>query len=232
VLFGTFISWLWIWFATAMLLTLIAPLLFSKKHRLAYAAMLCTLLALVATTLWIADLHVHHGLVIRYMTENGRLHRDDQIVIASSSGGFSAAYREFLDREPKNDNRNPTGQPYLTWSRGHGGPRYPTWRDPIFDVWGFCVTVYSQPEVPDFDFRTAHLWAVTVPAWSPIPFLLIVPALFARQYANRRRLATGHCAHCGFDLRAHAPGDKCPECSTLIPDSHKPTVSPDTGAPK
>ena len=26
----------------------------------------------------------------------------------------------------------------------------------------------------------------------------------------------GHCLRCSYDLRAHAPGEKCPECGTLI----------------
>jgi len=33
----------------------------------------------------------------------------------------------------------------------------------------------------------------------------------------KRRIAAGHCAKCGYDLRAHRPGQRCPECGTPIP---------------
>jgi hypothetical protein len=32
----------------------------------------------------------------------------------------------------------------------------------------------------------------------------------------RRRLARGCCAECGYDLRAHQAGEKCPECGRVI----------------
>jgi hypothetical protein len=34
---------------------------------------------------------------------------------------------------------------------------------------------------------------------------------------ERRRVRRGLCTRCGYDLRAHRPGQKCPECGTPIP---------------
>jgi ribosomal protein L32 len=46
----------------------------------------------------------------------------------------------------------------------------------------------------------------------------ILPLLALRAISRRRKAANaaGLCPKCGYDLRAHHAGDKCPECGTLI----------------
>ena len=44
--------------------------------------------------------------------------------------------------------------------------------------------------------------------------LLSVPILRRRRH---KRAARGLCQSCGYDLRVHRAGDKCPECGTPIP---------------
>ena len=47
----------------------------------------------------------------------------------------------------------------------------------------------------------------------------IMPAIWLATRKRRRRkdrLAHGLCLKCGYDLRAHKPGDNCPECGTAI----------------
>lgn len=58
------------------------------------------------------------------------------------------------------------------------------------------------------------------PNWLLAGFALL-PAveLFVqmRRLFHRRRLrASGTCVKCGYDLRAHKPGERCPECGTAI----------------
>ena len=58
---------------------------------------------------------------------------------------------------------------------------------------------------------------VAIPYW----FSLIALGLFPLvTLINKRRKRTlvrkGLCRQCSYDLRAHAPGDKCPECGTPI----------------
>lgn len=42
--------------------------------------------------------------------------------------------------------------------------------------------------------------------------------LLTRKHRRRKDLLAkkGMCFNCGYDLRAHKPGDKCPECRTPI----------------
>jgi hypothetical protein len=56
------------------------------------------------------------------------------------------------------------------------------------------------------------------PDWA-ILLLLACPMVCAviRGRSNRYRRLHGLCLKCGYDLRAHGPGQRCPECGTPIP---------------
>ena len=68
-----------------------------------------------------------------------------------------------------------------------------------------------------YGFRYRSVWVdrvVVVPAWAVVlatGFAATLTGVTARRYGLRRhRLASGLCAHCGYDLRASP--DRCPEC--------------------
>ena len=72
---------------------------------------------------------------------------------------------------------------------------------------------------------TGHLCELILPY--PFLFLLfaIASALALRATLRRRReKRLGLCPVCSYDLRAHRPGDKCPECGTTF--SKAPTSTP------
>lgn len=53
------------------------------------------------------------------------------------------------------------------------------------------------------------------PTWAVIAVLLLPMGLWTRiGWRQRRRVAAGHCASCGYDLRATP--DKCPECGRAV----------------
>ena len=72
------------------------------------------------------------------------------------------------------------------------------------------------------DGRTTYR-VVAGPLWVLEVALLVPPALWLRRLIRTRgRLGTGHCAACGYDLRATP--ERCPECGTLSA-AHETTVA-------
>jgi hypothetical protein len=55
---------------------------------------------------------------------------------------------------------------------------------------------------------------VLCPTWALIAVLLLPMGLWAGiGWRQRRRMKAGHCASCGYDLRATP--EKCPECGSI-----------------
>jgi len=61
-------------------------------------------------------------------------------------------------------------------------------------------------------------WDVRVPYWL-IALITIILAIGVFILTRARK--PGTCQKCGYDLRAHKPGDRCPECGTIIPAETK-----------
>jgi hypothetical protein len=53
------------------------------------------------------------------------------------------------------------------------------------------------------------LLAACLPTWVALQFLI--------RANTRRKRAAGRCLGCGYDLRAHTVGARCPECGTSVP---------------
>jgi hypothetical protein len=78
---------------------------------------------------------------------------------------------------------------------------------------GFQVTLNSGQHYPNY---SVQVFSISVPTWFILPFLLIYPMLWLHAKIRRRQICPGTCPSCHYDLRAHAPGQKCPECGTVI----------------
>jgi hypothetical protein len=61
--------------------------------------------------------------------------------------------------------------------------------------------------------NTCQGHSLMFPLWLPAAFFAVWP--LARTYRHRRRHPSGHCALCGYDLRATPR--RCPECGSGIP---------------
>lgn len=57
---------------------------------------------------------------------------------------------------------------------------------------------------------------VCFPYWFLALATGILPFWQALKFRRRRAMGPGICPACHYDLRAHRPGDKCPECGTPI----------------
>lgn len=121
------------------------------------------------------------------------------------------------------------GEPWgLRWGSATAG-KYPTFRllkDSV--AWGPQPQPTPLAERFGFELDLSYhvngydVGAVVAPYWSLVLVVGAVPATsLARavtRYRQRRyRRRYGLCLICGYDLRAHSPGQRCPECGTVIP---------------
>ena len=82
-------------------------------------------------------------------------------------------------------------------------------------VWkkiGFCWLVTHGTGFTSY-YLAFPIWVALLPP------CIVGLASAKRLIRIRRRLAFYRCTFCGYDLRSHTPGEKCPECGTLIPNS-------------
>lgn len=66
-------------------------------------------------------------------------------------------------------------------------------------------------------FFVSPLLIVRTPLWAPAGVFLVLPLLAAKFRARVwHRRARGLCRICGYNLRAHHTGERCPECGTAV----------------
>jgi hypothetical protein len=89
---------------------------------------------------------------------------------------------------------------------------------PTAYAWG-----YIDPTGKDITLQERD---IVVPAWGPLGLGATVSLWLFFVLRRRRRIARrvgqGLCLQCGYDLRAHKAGDKCPECGTPKPPAYAP----------
>lgn len=57
---------------------------------------------------------------------------------------------------------------------------------------------------------------IGIPFWALLLILGIIPAWKFLQFLRKSPQTPNCCPKCRYDLRAHRPGDKCPECGTMV----------------
>ena len=82
-------------------------------------------------------------------------------------------------------------------------------RYPLFGFERLHVLEYNDDE-NDYQFVYLDFWALILASG------LFSCTLIAALVFRRHRRSPGHCLACSYDLRAHKPGDKCPECGTIM----------------
>jgi hypothetical protein len=90
---------------------------------------------------------------------------------------------------------------YLQWD---------TYSSPRFN----SMYVMGFKWVHDPAARPYYVMDLAVPCAYLVVLFALLPAWVV--WTRRRRPPPGHCRKCGYDLRAHRAGERCPECGTVI----------------
>ncbi len=97
----------------------------------------------------------------------------------------------------------------------------------ILDVESFFGPNFTSGHFDPTESDVLLVRNIILPEWVPvILFATLTAVLFVpiwRQRRSAQRLKLGQCINCGYDLRAHRPGEKCPECGT---PAAAPTLKP------
>ena len=130
---------------------------------------------------------------------------------------------------------SPERRPDLTWKYEYGPPYI---MNQTFELAEFKRRIASMHvrsiELPGFFLEEVHTDASAPPPWTSmmisrtvtvrfgvVTLLSGLPITFYFIFTHKRRrarnrLRRGLCPNCAYDLRAHAPGQICPECGTPI----------------
>jgi hypothetical protein len=96
------------------------------------------------------------------------------------------------------------------------------WESPFV---GIEIHDYHHVSPSFWEIRFRYRTLVIVTAFLPIAGFAWI---YLSKYSHRRREQNqGLCLTCGYDLRAHVPGQRCPECGTPIPPSFIPKTKMD-----
>jgi len=200
----------WEWLAPSIALSLAILLFIFRRRKLAFSAVLSTLVFFVFATAYVTSFW---GTIEARGFGNFGHSTGDFLLWVSKGGvcieldhGFAPApnpSRHYLD---------------LAFDRRPPNPEYPDNQLPAQRNWfKHAGARVSTGEMTDAEFGTwFKALLIVVPGWWLLVALSILPTVwFMRRLHNR--YPPGQCRKCGYDLRAHVSGAKCPECGALIP---------------
>jgi hypothetical protein len=222
------LSWHWVWIVPLAILLPVLPLLLWRGHRLTYLACVCGLLTVSVCVLWCRNWRAEEGVGLRVAADDGHQHIEWQPFVVSRVDGIALGMSRD-EREAPQSKRHNTGS--LGWRRERldpGSSRYlPV--ESRFAGWGFqWMEEYSHGGPDSWSVR---IRAVRIPTWCVIlllsPPVVIKLRVMLHQKKIRRWIEEGRCAKCGYDLRAHEVGQKCPECGFSVPPRAGTASSPD-----
>ena len=74
----------------------------------------------------------------------------------------------------------------------------------------------KPPKDPELDAAVLRVpYWLLLAATGALPIAGLLRA-HQRRRAAREAALRGHCPVCGYDLRAHTRGERCPECGTAV----------------
>jgi hypothetical protein len=230
----------WIWAISGLSVVALLLAVVCRHRKLAFLACICAPAFIILSAGAVAS--IWGAVLLRGMYYQDAIGKEDEyrviFDIVHGSFGFHVTHNHYI---PPNGGFYHSGNQFaaLEYYTGdlerffrllpRGEPTFPinysAPRKEFFNVLGFQCSYLADP-VSTVHSTVPFSGAFIVPGWLVLALLAIAPTKWAVKRI-RHRHPPGHCQKCGFDLRAHKPGEKCPECGTIVP---APAVKPIAGA--
>jgi hypothetical protein len=239
--YSEFSPW-WLLVPAVLGLILLFPLFLPKSKRWAYLSCLCLMGMLAVGFFWLRDWSMRESLTWWIPRVSPQEYRDFTLDVDSGGGYLSVGYSWTMYR-PRTERaeQGSSERAWRAWVRYSWhyksdalDPRvYPKPRnyglnpgETFWRRWGFALAASKRGPIEN-SMLTACFdgsFHVFFPNWALMAVLGVIPGawlLGGARWKRRQRRRLGMCETCGFNLRAHKPGEKCPECGAVIPGSHK-----------
>jgi hypothetical protein len=174
-------------------------------------------LALAAAALWIDSLWHERMFIFSREAYRGNSYIEKRLTLESASGGlhlYWVSATAALSDLPWEDRQNHWD--FIHESRMTEG--YPDFSDEILS--GTRLAGFGLGFVRGFmhmPWRGGWQCELIFPhAALVIPLSAPACILFIKRVRRRKQDGRFRCLRCSYDLRAHHPGEKCPECGTII----------------
>ena len=177
-------------------------------------ALVSLLLAVLIVALWVRSyFKADRFLKITTKDTPDQLHWTIQNLDIGKGGvGW---YRIVWDAAPADLGSDPTLVRDTPLRHLNPPPAYPDYPN-LVGVRSFLGLKFWRDWSPSQSSTRFTAITIIVPLWCPFAvFLLLAICLSIDRIRLRRRLKTGCCPRCGYDLRASP--ERCPECGTTVP---------------
>jgi hypothetical protein len=189
-----------------------------RRRLLTFATVLSLVLACAAILLWARSY---------WVSDAATFTRHSGPAVSStvwSTSGYLALHR----LEPAAPRTFPSNDPPPGWSYQHVPAQHNNPSRFLRSRYSHSqmgVTNHDRTWTPrDGPFANTRERAWLLPYWMPTAALLALPLVRLLTSGRRRRRASraaaGLCAACGYDLRGHASGQRCPECGAMTNITH------------
>ena len=189
------------------------------RRLFAIASALSLVLCGVVAALWLASYHFH----IRYIWHEC----PDSVGIVSCNGRVQLKRMLKIEGYGFEEGYRSIGQAIGAWERDGVVIRKVTLPGVGWISGGYPFLGSSAPQVPPPTYTWFHQTYYCC-YWVPFLFASGLPVLWLLRFVLRPGYRHGHCACCGYDLRASP--QRCPECGTPRPAKSPATSSPESRA--
>ncbi len=206
----------------------LAALVVAGIYRCAFLAGLSLGMAGVIAIIWIGSAYKDMSLTAKHADDDGTTYRVCYVYIWPAHGGIGVIFSACHDTTGSQRGGYPVK--LGVWA-GDARADYPfseQFYGEAYRIGGYRIRALRSLGMEAASYsgdesdggpgsRHWHDLSVTVPCWFLLLLCVPFPACWLyRRLRPRENELPGHCRKCGYDLRAHKVGERCPECGTVV----------------